>query len=189
MVARWRPREGATKQIETPFLPELAAAIRQEPGNLHFTALRGRTTRTNFCSMNVYASGMRRSVSINRPSTSRNLCSNVGRAVAGRARTACLFHRRRHLKLSWLAAPNQLAPKQMSAFEGKADMLSTANAVFEWCCYQTVRAGLSCRSPGPCFGSASARSLTATASISTIRSGWDRRRTSTVVLAGRPTPK
>src|SRR5215813_7741958 len=33
------------------------------------------------------------------------------------------------------------------------------------------------------------RSLTATASISTIRSGCDSRRTSTVVLAGRPTPK
>ena len=75
MVARWRPREGATKQIET-ILRELAAAIRQEPGNLHFTALRGRDDANEFL---LYEGmlRMRRSVNINRPSTSRNLCSNV----------------------------------------------------------------------------------------------------------------
>ena len=55
MVARWRPREGATKQIET-ILQELAAAIRQEPGNLHFTALRGRDDENEILLYEVYAS-------------------------------------------------------------------------------------------------------------------------------------
>jgi quinol monooxygenase YgiN len=55
MVARWRPREGATKQIET-ILRELAAAIRQEPGNLHFTALHGRDDANEILLYEVYAS-------------------------------------------------------------------------------------------------------------------------------------
>src|SRR5215467_2341915 len=55
MVARWRPREGETKKIEA-ILQELAAAIRQEPGNVQFTVHRGRDDANEFLLYEIYAS-------------------------------------------------------------------------------------------------------------------------------------
>jgi len=55
MVARWRPREGETKEIEA-ILRELAIAIRQEPGNVQFTVHRGRDDANEFLLYEVYAS-------------------------------------------------------------------------------------------------------------------------------------
>lgn len=55
MVARWRPREGETGKIES-ILRELAAAIRQEPGNRQFTVHRSRDDADEFLLYEVYAS-------------------------------------------------------------------------------------------------------------------------------------
>jgi len=55
MVARWRPRQGESAKIES-ILRELAAAIRQEPGNLQFTVHRGRDDADDFLLYEIYAS-------------------------------------------------------------------------------------------------------------------------------------
>ena len=55
IVARWRPRDGATEKIEA-ILRELADAVRREPGNLQFTVLRARDDASEFLLYEVYAS-------------------------------------------------------------------------------------------------------------------------------------
>jgi quinol monooxygenase YgiN len=55
MVARWRPREGEAGKIET-ILRELAAAVRQEPGNLQFTVHRSHDDAYELLLYEVYAS-------------------------------------------------------------------------------------------------------------------------------------
>jgi quinol monooxygenase YgiN len=55
MVARWRARDGETETIES-LLHELAAAVRQEPGNTQFTVHRSLTDANEFLLYEVYAS-------------------------------------------------------------------------------------------------------------------------------------
>ncbi len=55
MVARWQAREGKTETVEA-ILRELAKAIRLEPGNIQFTAHRGRENPDEFLLYEVYAS-------------------------------------------------------------------------------------------------------------------------------------
>jgi len=55
MVARWRPRAGEAGKVEA-ILRELAAAVRQEPGNLQFTVLRSHDDPQDLLLYEVYAS-------------------------------------------------------------------------------------------------------------------------------------
>lgn len=55
IVARWKPRDGETGNIEA-ILRELAAAIRKEPGNREFTVLRGLDDPAEFLLYEIYAS-------------------------------------------------------------------------------------------------------------------------------------
>ena len=55
MVARWQPRDGETEKVEA-ILRELAAAVRQEPGNLQFTVHRSLEDANDFLLYEVYAS-------------------------------------------------------------------------------------------------------------------------------------
>ncbi len=55
MVARWRPRAGETGKVEA-ILCELAAAVRQEPGNLQFIVHRSVDDPDDLLLYEVYAS-------------------------------------------------------------------------------------------------------------------------------------
>jgi quinol monooxygenase YgiN len=55
MIARWQPREGEAEKIEA-ILRELAAAIRQEPGNVQFTVHRGCEAADELLLYEVYTS-------------------------------------------------------------------------------------------------------------------------------------
>jgi len=55
MVAYWRPRAGQSEEIEA-ILRELAAAVRQEPGNLQFVVNRSHDDPNEFLLYEQYAS-------------------------------------------------------------------------------------------------------------------------------------
>ena len=55
MVARWRARAGEAGKIES-ILRELAAAVRQEPGNLQFTVHRSHDHPDDLLLYEIYAS-------------------------------------------------------------------------------------------------------------------------------------
>lgn len=55
VTARWRPRAGETPAIEA-ILKELAAAIRNEPGNVSFTVHRARDDTRDIFLHEVYKS-------------------------------------------------------------------------------------------------------------------------------------
>jgi quinol monooxygenase YgiN len=55
MVAHWRPRAGQSEKIEA-ILQELAAVVRQEPGNLQFVVNRSHDDPNEFLLYEQYAS-------------------------------------------------------------------------------------------------------------------------------------
>ena len=55
MVARWRPRPGEADKVEA-ILRELAAAVRQEPGNLRFIVYRSHEDPDDLLLYEIYAS-------------------------------------------------------------------------------------------------------------------------------------
>jgi len=55
MVAYWRPRAGQSEKVEA-ILHELAAAVRQEPGNIQFVVNRSHDDPEEFLLYEQYAS-------------------------------------------------------------------------------------------------------------------------------------